>query len=126
MSGVTCIECGQFARVVGGKVIYPHRRDLYAKKFWLCDCGAYCGCHPGTANALGNPCGPETRKARSAAHAAFDPIWQRGDMPRKAAYKWLAEAANIPVERCHMGMMTSAEAMRVVAAVAARNQEQVA
>lgn len=120
----TCIECGNRARLVGGDAIYPHRRDLYAKQFWLCDCGAYCGCHPNSDRPLGSPCGPVTRKARSAAHAAFDPIWKRGEMRRSAAYRWLSEAANIPTERCHMGMMTADEAGRVVAAVAARNVEQ--
>lgn len=120
MSGPTCIECSETAELTTGKQIYPHRKDLWSKSFWLCQCGAYCGCHPGTTNALGNPCGAETRKARSAAHAAFDPLWRRKKMSRRDAYKWLADAANIPVERCHMGMMTADEAHRVVAAVQAR------
>jgi len=115
MSGAICIECGAGAKLVGGKRIYPHRPDLFAKQFWLCGCGAYCGCHPGTEQPLGSPCGPDTRKARSAAHAAFDPMWKRGHMGRRAAYKWLAEATGIDPDRCHMGMMTADEARCVVA-----------
>ena len=117
--GGTCIECGSSANLVGGDRIYPHRRDLYHKKFWLCACGAYCGCHPGTESALGSPCGPITRKARSAAHAAFDPLWKGQKMDRRAAYAWLSKATGIPAERCHIGMMTADEAQSVVSAVAA-------
>lgn len=111
---VTCLECGKEARLVDGKRIYPHRPDLYAKSFYLCECGAYCGCHPGTTSALGSPCGPATRKARSAAHAAFDPLWKRKTMSRHLAYKWLAEQLGIDPADCHIGMMTEATARRVV------------
>lgn len=112
-----CIECGALAELTNGKRIYPHRPDLYGKSFWLCQCGAYCGCHPGTTEALGHPCGPATRKARSAAHAAFDPLWKRGAMGRSQAYKWLAKAINVSPARCHIGMMTEQEAWAVVRAV---------
>ncbi len=115
MGAPTCIECGCVAHLVGGERIYPHRPDLYAKSFWLCECGAYCGCHPGTTAALGYPCGPGTRKARSAAHEAFDRLWKTGVMKRDKAYKWLSQATGISHERCHIGMMTAAEARRVVA-----------
>lgn len=114
---VACIECGSAARLTDGRTIYPHRPDLFSKAFWLCDCGAYCGCHPNTTQALGSPCGPITRKAQSAAHAAFDPLWRSKKMTRQSAYAWLTEAIGIPRERCHMGMMTADEARRVVAAV---------
>jgi hypothetical protein len=100
-----------------GAVIYPHRPDLHSKSFWQCDCGAYCGCHPGTTTALGSPCGPETRKARSAAHAAFDPYWKLGKMTRSAAYKRLADELGIKRADCHIGMMDAVTARRVVEVV---------
>lgn len=119
---VRCIECDGAAKLTDGRAIYPHRPDLYHKSFWLCDCGAYCGCHPNTANALGSPCGPVTRKARSAAHAAFDPLWRSKKMTRQSAYAWLTEATGIPRERCHMGMMTAEEARGVVDAVNSKRE----
>lgn len=119
-NAVTCIECGAAAKLTDGRAIYPHRPDLYHKSFWRCACGAYCGCHPNTTNALGSPCGPVTRKARSAAHAAFDPLWKGKQMTRQSAYAWLTAATGIPRERCHMGMMTADEARSVVAAVEGR------
>jgi len=115
-----CIECGTLATLVGGKRIYPHRPDLYHKSFYLCDCGAYCGCHPNTTTALGYPCGAETRRARSAAHEVFDPIWRRGSMGRADAYRWLARHLNIDPADCHIGMMTADQARQVVAIVKER------
>lgn len=109
-----CIECGKVAELVGGDRIYPHRPDLYGKRFWLCACGAYCGCHSATTRPLGFPCGPETRRARMAAHEVFDPLWRSRSMDRRAAYSWLADRMGIEPEACHIGMMTAAQAWQVV------------
>lgn len=117
MSGPPCIECGKEAKLVDGRRIYPHRPDLYAKWFWLCSCGAYCGCHGETKDPLGYPCGPVTRRARSAAHAAFDPIWRRKMLKRSDAYARLAEELAIPAEECHIGMMSADRARQVPIAV---------
>ena len=109
-----CIECGRKARLVGGQRIYPHRRDLYNLKFYLCECGAYCGTHKGTTKALGFPCGPETRRARKQAHASFDPLWKGGKMERREAYSWLAEQLNVDPDKCHIGMMDAKHALLTV------------
>lgn len=110
----TCIECGQLAGLVYGDVIYPHRPDLFSKAFWLCDCGAYCGCHGITTRALGNPCGPETRRARMHAHEAFDPLWRNRQMGRHEAYSWLSDKMGLAPEQTHIGMMTRDQALEVV------------
>ena len=112
-----CIECGSTAVLVTGEAIYPHRPDLYSRHFYRCRCGAYCGCHRGTVQPLGFPCGPETRRARMKAHDAFDPLWRKGAMNRYSAYAWLAKATGIPFERCHIGMMSADEARLVVEVV---------
>jgi hypothetical protein len=118
MADATCIECGNLARLVCGKRIYPHRPDLYGKNFYLCQCGAYCGTHRGTSKPLGYPCGPVTRKARLGAHDAFDRLWRGKDAPmrRGDAYRWLAEAMNMTRDECHIGMMTAEQAGKVRAA----------
>lgn len=124
MSGVepTCIECGSTAALVTGERIYPHRRDLYDRHFYLCQCGAYCGTHKGTTDPLGYPCGPETRKARSAAHAAFDPLWRGNGAPmrRAGAYGWLARRLGIEREACHIGMMDEVTALQAAAVSTAK------
>lgn len=103
----TCIECGRQAQMVGGRRIYPHRADLFDRFFFLCECGAYCGTHRDTKAPLGYPCGPATRKARSRAHAAFDPLWRgkHAPMRRGEAYMWLARRLGISNQDCHIGMM---------------------
>jgi hypothetical protein len=117
-----CIECGEVATLCTGADLYPHRPGLHKKSFYRCQCGAYCGCHPGTTQALGFPCGAATRKARSEAHAAFDPLWKSGQMSRSGAYKWLAAAIGIDRKDCHIGMMSRERALAVVAAVSARTR----
>ena len=115
-----CIECGKVATLVGGDAVYPHRPDLFHKRFWLCECGAYCGCHGATTRPLGFPCGYETRQARMAAHDVFDPIWRSGEVDRRGAYTWLADALGIKSEDCHIGMMSAERAYRVVELCEAR------
>lgn len=110
----TCAECGKTAKLVHGDRIYPHRPDLFSKQFYLCECGAYCGCHGSTTDPLGQPCGPKTRLARQLAHLAFDSLWKSGRMTRKEAYKWLSDTLCMAPEKCHIGMMNSEEAMAVV------------
>lgn len=117
-----CGECGQMAKMVGGEIVYPHRRDLWDGWYWRCACGAYCGVHKETLKPLGTPAGRETRAARSAAHAAFDPLWQRRQAisgltkhhARGKGYKWLAAALGIERKDCHIGSMDAATALRVV------------
>jgi hypothetical protein len=63
---------------------------------------------------LGHLAGPELRQARSAAHDAFDPIWQSGRMSRTKAYRWLSKKLDIPYAKTHIGMFDVDMARRVV------------
>ena len=86
-----CAHCPQTPYLTTGRRIYPHLPLLYQKKFWLCRCGAYVGCHPNTDRPLGTCANAELRAARNRAHAAFDPLWKSGRMKRGQAYARLAE-----------------------------------
>ncbi|EQA97116.1 zinc-finger-containing protein [Sphingobium sp. HDIP04] len=120
----TCADCDSAERVTmaRGPEIYPHRPDLADKLFWRCGCGAYCGVHAGTLKSLGRPAGKATRDARQAAHAAFDPLWERKmrrdgvskQRARGAGYKWLASQIGIAPKDCHIGDMDRATALKVV------------
>lgn len=53
---VYCCECGKEieADIVGGDIIYPHRKDLYSKKFYLCPhCHNYAGVYQGESQLHG-------------------------------------------------------------------------
>lgn len=132
---VNCGECAKPAGLVTGEVVYPHRPDLHAKTFWrCCACGAYVGCHDGTLKPKGSPCGPETRAARIAAHAAFDPLWRRKmanegigqNHARASAYKWLAAQLGTEPAKTHIGMFDAATALRVVEVCAPFSQRSAA
>lgn len=132
---VECPYCNRPAPLVSGLEVYPHRRDLWPKKFYLCKpCDAWVGCHPpasaegggqgdGTV-PLGRLANAELRAAKQAAHAAFDPLWKSGLMRRRKAYGWLAKQLDIPVQECHIGMFDVPQCNRVVAhALAYRSKE---
>lgn len=123
LARVDCGECGKPAGLVTGETVYPHRPDLHALPFWrCCACQAYVGCHDGTFKPKGTPCGPETRGARIAAHAAFDPLWRRKmakdglnqGHARALAYRWLSEQLGTEPDKTHIGMFDRATALRVV------------
>lgn len=115
-SDVTCPYCGDVAAFVTGAVIYPHRRDLYARMFYHClPCQAWVGTHKGTTKPLGRLANAELRRAKIDAHAAFDAKWRRIGWKRGAAYRWLANALGISGRSCHIGMFDVDLCRRVVA-----------
>lgn len=123
-----CPYCGAAARIVTGGYVYPHRADLNDLRFWYCDAGhdaAYVGCHKrgrggsdGT-KPLGRLADAELRRAKSAAHRAFDPLWKDGVFEsRKAAYSWLSK--EMGVTEAHIGEFDTDQCKRVVRLSAAR------
>ena len=129
MTAPLCPYCGAAAQLVTGAKLYPHRPDLAGLRAWQCyPCRASVGCHQGTTTPKGPLANGETRRARMAAHAAFDPLWQRwqdaypgqlGPSPamraalRGRAYAWLAEQLGIPVQDCHIGHFDALRCARV-------------
>jgi hypothetical protein len=92
---------------------------------WACTpCGAWVGTHKNSKRhvPLGRLANAELRKAKIAAHAAFDPLWQ-GKMRRDgcskqearvAAYAWLAGQMGIEKKDCHVGMFDVEQCNRVI------------
>lgn len=113
---IICDYCNRRAKLLTGASVYPHRPDLYPLKFWVCEpCKAYVGCHKNSeAVPLGRLANADLRKAKSAAHAAFDPIWKNGRMKRGNAYLWLSERLGITKDICHIGMFDEKTCWKVV------------
>ena len=110
---IKCDYCGLDALPVTGRRIYPHRPDLFEKRFWICDpCDARVGCHSHTDKPLGRLAKADLRKEKSAVHNAFDPLWREWkttsgfELSRHDAYRWLAHEMKIPKDECHMGMFS--------------------
>lgn len=111
---VQCDYCGELAELVTGKRIYPHRKDLYDRYFYLCKpCDAYVGTHKNTTIPLGRLANSELRLAKMFAHRSFDPLWKTGQMNRSKAYRWLARQLDIDASECHIGMFTIAQCRKV-------------
>lgn len=125
---VICPYCNRSAVLVTGSVIYPHRPDLVAKRFWYCATDkAWVGVHPPSKRwnptglkPLGRLANAELRAAKQKAHAAFDPIWKSGRMHRTEAYAWLAGEIGLAVADCHIGELDVDGCKAVVAAVERR------
>lgn len=120
---IKCDYCNKPASLIFGAQLYPHRRDLVDKRFWHCaECKAWVGCHAGKQNKpLGRLANAELRKAKQAAHAAFDPVWRSGRMKRKDAYAWLADELGISFANCHIGMF-DVDGCKAVIAVVKKNE----
>lgn len=124
-----CPYCGQQSKRITGAQLYRRRPDLADKIMYQCrPCDAWVGCHPDTETPLGRLANAELRRAKMAAHAAFDPIWKAQiaaegcskKKARNAAYGWLASALGIPRDDCHIGMMDVETCLRVVDVCRAR------
>lgn len=126
-----CPYCDKPPVLVTGRELYPHRPDLALLKFWRCDpCDAHVGCHKAGARVdavisdgtlpLGRLANAELRRAKSAAHAAFDPLWMSKRMRRRDAYRWLAGELGISAANCHIGMLDVDGCKAVVAVVKRR------
>lgn len=68
---------------------------------------------------FGVPADAATRAARSAAHRAFDRLWQGRRMQRSRAYRFLAYALGLRPDECHIGRFDQETCERVVTVCAA-------
>lgn len=122
---VQCPYCGNEAKLVGGRAIYPYRKDLYAKKFWRCEpCDAHVGCHPNTEKPMGRLATLLLRQWKMRVHAHFDPLWKEAgkkkNQARSEAYEWLADRMGIKPSQCHIGMFDEAQCADAVRILEAR------
>lgn len=114
---VQCPYCHKVADLVNGSKIYPHRKDLANRKFYLCkSCDAYVGTHVNSKShaPLGTMANAELRALRSQAHKEFDPLWKEHGLTRTIAYSWLARAMKLHYERCHIGSFTKEQCLKVI------------
>lgn len=113
---ITCPYCHRPALRVNGRRVYPHRPDLARRWFYQCEpCQAHVGCHRRAPHKpLGTLAKPALRRARSQAHAVFDPLWRKGAMTRDEAYEWLSRQLELPVDDCHIGQFDMLTCQRVL------------
>lgn len=94
--------------------IYGRIYGNWPKIYYCNDCTAAVGCHPGTEIPLGRMADRETRKLRTKAHNAFDPLWRNGYMTRSRAYDWLAATLGIDYTECHISWLSKEQLKHVI------------
>lgn len=110
---VYCPYCGE-------KAEYVDTIEIYGKSYgmaYLCrPCDAYVGVHDGTDTPLGRLANRELRRWRNRAHAAFDPLWQKGPYRRRRndAYAWLARKMGLTKEETHIAMFDVEQCKQVI------------
>lgn len=114
MRTVMCDYCGRQTEYVDSAVVYGGRS--YGMIYLCRRCNAYVGVHKGTDQPLGRLANAELRRWKSAAHAAFDPLWKHGIYRgnRRKAYKWLAKQMGIPEAHTHIGMFDVDKCKQVI------------
>ena len=128
-----------------GEVVFVDSSEVYRNgqsygMIYLCrPCKAYVGVHKGTNKSLGRLASYKLRKAKMAAHAAFDLLWKKKQsvapnthkkrikrgvcMYRNDAYSWLARELGIATQDCHIGMFDTEMCNKVVTAVNERSKK---
>lgn len=117
------LDVPEYCHCCGGQTVECMHHDLvygraYGEWPWMfrcLTCEATVGMHPFTNIPLGTLATRAMRSARTAAHAAFNPLFESGAMKRTQAYTWLAAQLGIAnVEQCHIGLFDIETCIRVV------------
>lgn len=109
---VICPYCSKQAKWVDNEVIYGKRYGASWKAYYCEPCDAYVGCHENTRIPKGTLANKETRTWRIKAHAAFDPLWKQGHVPRGKLY---AEIASDLGRQVHIGEADPAQCQEIIA-----------
>lgn len=118
MDGKTCPYCHSPTQYTDSSIIYGKSYGM----IYLCkDCDAWVGVHKGSDKALGRLANAELRELKKAAHALFDPLWQRKmkqgfkkNHARAKAYKWLSKELGIDAKDTHIGMFNEEQCKQVI------------
>ena len=105
---------------------YKYRKSGQPRKFYGCsqfpNCRAAHGAHP-DGRPLGVPANGPTKRARVAAHAAFDKFWKRKHWKRSRGYRWLQGELNLANKQCHIGLFDEVMCAKVIALCQKGNDE---
>lgn len=110
-----CPYCGRESRLVESRVVYGREfgcRVYACVNFPVCD--SYVGAHA-DGSPKGTLANAELRRARIAAHNAFDVLWKSGRKARHEAYRWLAKQLGLSRDETHIGMFSLEQCRQVVA-----------
>jgi len=114
--GIFCCRCNKEVKavLVQGTRIYPHRHDLFSKRFYQC---LVCFEHVGTHNNL-FPLGviptPEIRLERQKIHAIIDPLWKNKKISRSLLYKKISDALGYEYHSANIRSVAEAKGILLI------------
>jgi len=111
--------------LVSSSIVY-NGRDFGL--IYLCDnypnCDGYVGVHKGTNQPLGRLANAELREWKKKAHAAFNPLYESGQMSRKQAYKLMQSLMNMDEKEAHIGKFDVEQCKTLIEKLAEYRQSQ--
>jgi hypothetical protein len=118
MKAQLCPYCEGKPKLTSSKVVYG--KDY--GPIWLCSCGAFVGCHPGTEKPLGMVANQELRQLRKEAHHCFDLVWKTAvrvfgvskHNARNHAYERLSLLTGTPRKYMHIAMLDEDECRNII------------
>lgn len=125
--GPVCGYCGSASTLVDAGAVYG---PLYVGRFplWVCDqypdCDAYVGVHANSpvAAPMGSLANPALRKARRAAHEAFEQLWKSGRMTRNKAYRELEKIMGRDKGKAHIASFNEDRCLKLTMALAQQTE----
>jgi len=124
ISGAICPYCHCETKLVEGDVIYPNlvnelpRPKFLDKYYYQCTQNRdhYVGTYADNITSLGRLADVELRKHKNQGHQSFDPLWKEKIhfQKQQAAYDWLFQKMNLPLELTHFGMFTKEQCQQVI------------
>ena len=114
---IKCPYCGSLAYLRPASVVHGDRA-VPGMKLYVCArypaCDAYVTAHRSSLIPMGTLAGPELRRKRQLAHAAFNRLWESGLMTKKQAYLWLQAKLDLPESEAHIARFSEWRCQQVI------------
>lgn len=105
---LACPDCGADMKLFRGTI------GLFYGCIRYPECDGRHMAHEHNGLPMGIPANRETREWRVNAHIAFDAYWKKKGIPRKRAYKQLAEAMNLSKDETHIALFNIEQCKKVI------------
>jgi len=117
-ANIKCPYCGSRAFLRPASVVYGEKAVDPSAHYYVCArypaCNSYVAAHSKTLLPMGTLAGPQLRRQRIQAHAAFDRLWQSGLMSKRQAYLWLQTELGLPEDEAHIGKFSTYRCEQVI------------
>lgn len=118
---IYCCSCQKEvdAELTTGEEVYPTRRDLYSKNFYICrGCNGFVGTHTNRRSekpvSLGSIATSELKRARQSIHGMLDPLWQKKGFNRSYVYGYLTNKLGYTYHTANINSMQEVKRIKAI------------